>query len=160
MGLFCNNVSECKVSECLDNFQTFAELFAQKFSTFMKGADLKAFRKANNLTQTQLGEYLGIQKSFVSTIESDKDPMPKEKLSKLLLNPYGWDTSMLTQPEVVVENSRGDLLMSYLEKKVEDQDALIRELYQQIGALEAKLELARKGETASVAGGSLSADAI
>lgn len=126
----------------------------------MKGADLKAFRKANNLTQTQLGEYLGIQKSFVSTIESDKDPMPKEKLSKLLLNPYGWDTSMLTQPEVVVENSRGDLLMSYLEKKVEDQDALIRELYQQIGALEAKLELARKGETASVAGGSLSADAI
>lgn len=126
----------------------------------MKGADLKAFRKANNLTQTQLGEYLGINKSFVSTIESDKDPMPKEKLSKLLLNPHGWDTSMLSQSEVVVETTRGNLLLSYLEKKVEDQDALIRELYQQIGALETKLELARKGETASIAGGSLSADAV
>ena len=132
----------------------------RNFSASMKGADLKAFRKANNLTQTQLGEYLGINKSFVSTIESDKDPMPKEKLSKLLLNPHGWDTSMLSQSEVVVETTRGNLLLSYLEKKVEDQDALIRELYQQIGALETKLELARKGETASAVDGSLSADAV
>ena len=61
----------------------------------MKRVDLKAFRKANKLTQTQLGEYLGINKSFISTIESGKDPMPEERLTKLLVNPYGWDTSML-----------------------------------------------------------------
>lgn len=64
----------------------------------MKRVDLKAFRKANKLTQTQLGEYLGINKSFISTIESGKDPMPEERLSKLMVNPFGWDTSMLVAP--------------------------------------------------------------
>lgn len=68
----------------------------------MKGADLKAFRKANNLTQSELGEYLGVQKSFISTIESGKDPMPKAKLSKLLENNRGWDTTMLVGDKNVV----------------------------------------------------------
>lgn len=151
----------------------------------MKGADLKAFRKANNLTQSELGEYLGIHKSFVSTIESGKDPMPKGKLSKLLDNPYGWDTSMLVSEsngleasslqgrereltpgdirstlENVLKHGTTDYFISYLEGKIADQESLIRELYQQIGALEAKLELARKGETANAVEGSLSADAV
>jgi uncharacterized coiled-coil protein SlyX len=39
--------------------------------------------------------------------------------------------------------------IEYLERKVNDQESLIRELYQQIGALTKELELARKGETAS-----------
>ena len=110
----------------------------------MKGADLKAFRKANNLTQEQLGEFLGIKKSFVSTIESGKDPMPKAKLSKLLDNPHGWDVSMLTQSDTPVCEPKADTLVDYLQKKVEDQDVLIRELYQQIGMLEAKLDLLNK----------------
>lgn len=118
----------------------------------MKGIDLKAFRKANNLTQERLGDYLGIKKSFISTIESDKDPMPKDKFTKLLENPFGWDTSMLTKPEVAAEVKpvAESSLVGYLERKVTDQDALIRELYQQIGALEKELELARKGEIASI----------
>lgn len=118
----------------------------------MKGIDLKAFRKANNLTQERLGDYLGIKKSFISTIESDKDPMPKDKFTKLLENPFGWDTSMLTKPGVATEVKpvAESSLVGYLERKVTDQDALIRELYQQIGALEKELELARKGEIASI----------
>lgn len=36
-------------------------------------------------------------------------------------------------------------LIGYLERKIENQDTLIRELYQKIGMLEAKLELTRKG---------------
>ena len=127
----------------------------------MKTIDLKAFRKANNLTQEQLGDYLGIKKSFVSTIESGKDPMPKAKLSKLLSNPYNWDVSMLTQPENPMANEpKADGLVEYLERKVSDQEILIRELYQQIGMLEAKLDLARKGEIASVVGGSSDASAV
>jgi transcriptional regulator with XRE-family HTH domain len=148
----------------------------------MKGADLKAFRKANNLTQTELGNYLGINKSFISTIESGKDPMPKDKLSKLLNNPFGWDVSMLKdntlsgldsvrpQREITPELIRSAVekalspdekfLIGYLERKIENQDTLIRELYQKIGMLEAKLELARKGESVTVADGSLSADAV
>lgn len=148
----------------------------------MKGADLKAFRKANNLTQTELGNYLGINKSFISTIESGKDPMPKDKLSKLLNNPFGWDVSMLQdyplsgldapryQKEITPELIRSAVekalspdekfLIGYLERKIENQDTLIRELYQKIGMLEAKLELTRKGEIASVVGGSSDADAV
>jgi transcriptional regulator with XRE-family HTH domain len=127
----------------------------------MKRIDLKAFRKVNNLTQEQLGDYLGIKKSFISTIESGKDPMPKAKLSKLLNNPYNWDTSMLTQPEnPMADEPKADGLVEYLERKVSDQEILIRELYQQIGMLEAKLDLARKGEIARVVTGSSDASAV
>ena len=125
----------------------------------MKGADLKAFRKANGLTQDALGDYLGIKKSFISTIESGKDPMPKDKLTKLLNNPYGWDTSMLTQPEnPMADEPKENTLVEYLERKVNDLESLIRELYQQIGMLEAKLDLARKGEIASRVAGSSDAN--
>lgn len=125
----------------------------------MKGSDLKAFRKANGLTQEALGYYLGIKKSFISTIESGKDPMPKDKLTKLLNNPHNWDTSMLTQPEnPMTDEPKADGLVEYLERKVSDQEILIRELYQQIGMLEAKLDLARKGEIASIVAGSSDAN--
>ena len=125
----------------------------------MKGSDLKAFRKANGLTQEALGDYLGIKKSFISTIESGKDPMPKDKLTKLLNNPYGWDVSMLTQPEnPMADEPKADGLVEYLERKVSDQEILIRELYQQIGMLEAKLDLARKGEIAGIVAGSSDAN--
>lgn len=152
----------------------------------MKGSDLKAFRKANNLTQDKLGEYLGIKKSFISQVESGKCPLPQEKFNKLLDNPYGWDTSMLTQekkvgPSVIsgliprpqnpsderIRSALNDFLKSeedafvnYLVSQIEDKDILIRELYKQIGMLEAKLDLARKGEIASVVGGSSDASAV
>lgn len=148
----------------------------------MKGSDLKAFRKANGLTQEALGDYLGIKKSFISTIESGKDPMPKDKLTKLLNNPFGWDVSMLKdntlsgmdhireRRQISDEQLRSAVrqaveptekfLIGYLERKVSDQEVLIRELYQQIGMLEAKLDLARKGEIASVVGGSSDASAV
>lgn len=47
-----------------------------------------------------------------------------------------------------------------LESKIDEKDALINDLYKQIGVLEAKLDLARKGEIAGTADGSLSASAI
>lgn len=155
----------------------------------MKGSDLKAFRKANNLTQDKLGEYLGIKKSFISQVESGKCPLPQEKFNKLFNNPYGWDVSMLKDntlsgmdhirerkgvtPEQLrsaVEkalNPEEKFLIGYLERKVKDleskideKDTLIYQLYQQIGMLEAKLDLARKGEIVSVVAGSSSADAV
>lgn len=57
--------------------------------------DLRGFRKINHLTQTQLGEFLGIKKSFVSLVENEKAKLPEEKFNKLLINTMGWDTSML-----------------------------------------------------------------
>jgi hypothetical protein len=86
-------------------------------------------------------------------------------------NAYGWDTSMIVdstlsgmdrvreQRPVSEEQLRSTVLrvmepaekfyIEYLERKVNDQESLIHELYQQIGALTKELELARKGETAS-----------
>lgn len=147
----------------------------------MKGSDLKAFRKVNDLTQDKLGEYLGIKKSFISQVESGKCPLPQEKFNKLLDNPYGWDTSVLTTEsenapyDPDIENllsvykrmyaGEDKTLIGYLQSQIEYKDALIREkdtlindLYKQIGMLEAKLDLARKGEIASVAVGSSDAN--
>lgn len=125
----------------------------------MKAIDIKAFRGLNNLTQKELADYLGIDKGFISAIEHGKSKFPKAKLTLLLNNPHNWDTSMLTQPEnPMTDEPKADGLVEYLERKVSDQEILIRELYQQIGMLEAKLDLARKGEIASIVAGSSDAN--
>lgn len=128
----------------------------------MKAIDFKRFVFENNIKQSELVEYLNVSKGYVSLVVSGKKKLSEENLGKLLNNPYGWNTDLLTQPTPVAEVKpvAETSLVSYLERKVGDQDILIRELYQQIGALEKELELARKGETAKGAGVSLSADAI
>lgn len=63
--------------------------------------DLKTFRKNNNLTQDELGQFLGIKKSHISRIEHGHTSLSVDKVEKLFNNPYGWDTSILnneTQP--------------------------------------------------------------
>lgn len=73
-------------------------------------ADLKLFRKQNNLTQGELGEYLGIKKSFISRIENGFHKLPHEKLSKLLENNLGWNVSALltsSESEEVYSTSTG-----------------------------------------------------
>ena len=125
----------------------------------MKSIDIKAFRKSNDLTQTDLGDYLGCTKAFISAIEKGLRPLPDEMYSKLINNPNNWDISMLVQPEnTMTDEPKANGLVDYLTRKVSDQEVLIRELYQQIGMLEAKLDLARKGEIASVAVGSSDAN--
>lgn len=67
--------------------------------------DLKQFRQCNKLTQTELGEYLGIKKSFVSLIENGKVKLSEEKFNKLLNNTKGWDTSMLINGSIYAGNN-------------------------------------------------------
>lgn len=62
--------------------------------------DLKAFRKANHLTQIDLAEYLGVGQGFISQIEKGDRPLPKEYISRLSANPHNWDTSMLVESEL------------------------------------------------------------
>ena len=139
----------------------------------MKTIDLKAFRKANNISQVELAEYLGIGQPFISQMEKGTRPVPQEYISRILANPHNWDTSMLTPKSKYIvadellegvglarEKSAEELLVSYLQDKIADQDKLIRELYKEIGMLQAKLDLARKGETALDATGSSDADAV
>lgn len=72
--------------------------------------DLKQFRQRNKLTQTELGEYLGIKKSFVSLIENGRVKLSEEKFNKLLNNTKGWDTSMLINGSIYAgNNNAGDV---------------------------------------------------
>lgn len=113
------------------------------------------FMSINNLKRKDIASFLGVSGAFITQISSGDRPLPEEKLATILANAYGWDTSMLTEPEhPEVSNPTESSLVDYLEKKVSDQEILIRELYQQIGMLEAKLDLAGKGETVNIAVGS------
>lgn len=113
------------------------------------------FMSINNLKRKDIASFLGVSGAFITQISSGDRPLPEEKLAMILTNAYNWDTSMLTEPEhPEVGNPTESSLVDYLERKVSDQEILIRELYQQIGMLEAKLDLARKGEIARTADGS------
>lgn len=69
--------------------------------------DLKGFRKVNGLTQDELGEFLGIKKSFISKVEHGKERLPKLKFQKLIDNQLGWDVSMLLSSMMSNEGNSG-----------------------------------------------------
>lgn len=130
--------------------------------------DLKAFRKVNSITQVDLAAYLEVGQGFISQIEKGSRPLPKEYISKLSANPYGWDTSMLEdnpQPELVAEtipqlSSVEALLRDMLAEKEAKIDALneiIWELKAENARLTEQLRI-KKGDVAG-ADGSLSASA-
>lgn len=128
------------------------------------------FLKVNHLKKMQIAAFLGVTNAFVTQLCSGKRKLPSDKLALIIANSHGWDVSMLTsEPEKVsfdpqmedllsvykrMYASEEKTLIGYLQRKVEDQESLIRELYQQIGMLEAKLALARTGKTVDIAVGS------
>lgn len=117
----------------------------------MKGADLKEFRIVNNLTQTQLGDYLGIQKGFVSKIENDKEKLPEPKYRKLLNNSYGWDVSMLQPSEASdILPVQEDGLVMELRAQIERLESKVDNLNQEIGEKNALIRLLREGVAKSV----------
>ena len=127
--------------------------------------DLKAFRKANHLTQIDLADYLGVGQGFISQIEKGDRPIPKESISRLLANPHNWDVSMLTenQPEIPAEEKPmvSNSLLEYLQRKVEQLERENAELLQENAVLryENMMLTPRKGDAKDVTG-SLSADAV
>ena len=125
--------------------------------------DLKAFRKANHLTQIDLAEYFGVGQGFISQIEKGDRPLPKEYISKLSANPHNWDTSMLieVEPETPAPSHGGQdsAVVELLKGQNAELQAKIDLLNQEIGALRALLK--KEGEeSAAAAGSSLSADAV
>lgn len=62
--------------------------------------ELIEFRHQNGLTQEQLGQYLGMKKSFISKIENGRERFPPDKFQKLLNNENGWDVSVLENIEL------------------------------------------------------------
>lgn len=143
------------------------------------------FLSVNGLKKKDIALYLGVSNAFISQLCSGSRPLPSDKLALIKANPE-WDTSMLGARELhlpiiearresrkeqtselvqsAIENVLGrpaeEVLIEYLQEKVSDQEKLIHELYQKIGALEAQIELARKGEIARTAVGSSDANAV
>ena len=76
--------------------------------------ELVEFRRRNNLTQEQLGLYLGMKKSFISKIENGREKFPQDKFQKLLNNENGWDVSVLKDIDVSKGFRRIDLFASPL----------------------------------------------
>ena len=129
------------------------------------------FLATNALKRKDIASFLGVSGAFITQISSGDRPLPEEKLAMIKANPYGWDVSMLTvesdKPlyDPQTENllsvykrmyaGEDKTLIGYLQSQIEVKDALIREkdalineLYKQLGKYEAMLGIERKGELA------------
>ena len=139
------------------------------------------FLKVNGLKRKDIASFLGVSGAFITQISNGDRPLPEEKLAMIKANAYGWDISMLItplegidrirEPRVITQeqlrsvveeavNPTEKFLISYLERKIEEKDAIIMELTKRIGMLEAQLKLAQKGGTAPSAEDSLSASVV
>ena len=133
--------------------------------------DLKAFRKMNSLTQIDLANFFGVGQGFISQIEKGDRPIPKEYISRLLANPHGWKTSLISaenQQESHPREDRNedasltDRLLNIIEEQKKDIQMLLsmlREKDEKIDELRRELD-ARKKETAQSADRSSAADAV
>lgn len=97
--------------------------------------ELKIFRKNNNLTQDELGSYLGMKKSFISKVENGKEKLPDAKYQKLLFNDKGWDTSVLVNADNTIKDDSSDLRtrLAVLEKENEllrEQNEFLKSMLQ------------------------------
>lgn len=132
--------------------------------------DLKAFRRINSITQVDLASYLEVGQGFISQIEKGSRPLPKEIMSKLLANPYDWDTSMLVDsPVPVLESAAPAMNLSNVEillrEMLAEKEAKIDALNEIIWELKAenamlKEQIKYKGAHAEGAAGSFAADAV
>jgi transcriptional regulator with XRE-family HTH domain len=135
----------------------------------MEIIDLKAFRKANNISQVQLAEYLGVVQSFISQVEKGVRPIPKEFISKITAN-QDWDTSMLISASKPIEldvmdhmfkgplldlvekaNKANEMLLSMLQAKdeyIKNVTELLLEAQAEISSLREEInQLKMKGAT-------------
>lgn len=135
----------------------------------MEIIDLKAFRKANNISQVQLAEYLGVVQSFISQVEKGVRPIPKEFISKITAN-QDWDTSMLISASKPIEldvmdhmfkgplldlvekaNKANEMLLSMLQAKdeyIKTVTELLLEAQAEISSLREEInQLKMKGAT-------------
>lgn len=131
---------------------------------------IRNFRKCNKISQVALAEYLSVTQGFISQVEKELCPTPDWIISKILENPYGWDTSMLVDsPVPVLESAAPAMNLSNVEillrEMLAEKEARIDALNEIIWELKAenamlKEQIKYKGAHAEGAAGSFAADAV
>lgn len=107
-------------------------------------ADLHTFRKANKLKQEDLAKYLNTTRAFISMVETGVSKLPAEKLSLLLNNPHGWDTSMLIDGGIYAgNNNAGDVNVQIGQNRADNRQKDGNSAMQ-IAVLEKEVEMLRE----------------
>lgn len=57
--------------------------------------DFANFLFINEISKTEIAEYLGVQNSFITKLSKGEKKLPQDKREKIMNNHYGWDTSPL-----------------------------------------------------------------
>ena len=124
---------------------------------------VRDFLKANGLKQRELATYLEITEAAVSNVVKGKSDFSKENLIKILNNPYGWDTSMLSesQEETPAEEQRQPDTLDRLFAIVEDQRkdiatllAMMKDKDEKIEEMRRELDSLKRGVAQSAVGSS------
>ena len=124
---------------------------------------VRDFLKANGLKQRELATYLEITEAAVSNVVKGKSDFSKENLIKILNNPHGWDTSMLSesQEEPPAEEQRQPDTLDRLFAIVEDQRndiatllAMMKDKDEKIEEMRRELDSLKRGVAQSADGSS------
>lgn len=109
-------------------------------------ADLRAFRKANKLKQEDLAKYLNTTRAFISMVETGASKLPPEKLSLLLNNTQGWETSMLVGNGGIYagNNNGGSVNVQIGQNRSGDGNPSSRDANTQIAVLEKENQMLRE----------------
>lgn len=98
--------------------------------------DLKTFRKANNLRQKDIADYLGVGIAFVSAFETGRSKMPDYISERLQKNDRGWVTDGIGDNAIakVAKVDDGGMLAAIV-AKIDAQNARFEEQNRQIDRL-------------------------
>lgn len=109
-------------------------------------ADLRAFRKANKLKQEDLAKYLNTTCAFISMVETGVSKLPPKKLSLLLNNTQGWETSMLVGNGGIYagNNNGGSVNVQIGQNRSGDVNQSFRDANTQIAVLEKENQMLRE----------------
>lgn len=82
----------------------------------MKTIDLHSFRRLNKIKQTELAEYLGVSRGFISLVETGASKLPERLVDKLLKNKKGWIIEVIeTSAPITIESRVLETLISQQE---------------------------------------------
>ena len=82
----------------------------------MNTIDLHSFRRLNKIKQTELAEYLGVSRGFISLVETGASKLPERLVDKLLKNKKGWIVEAIeTSAPITIESRVLETLISQQE---------------------------------------------